>query len=203
MLTSMIYTSVLISFQFGALIMATPRKRNPQKPGRNTLYKKSMIKQTRDLVMMGYTHEKVAKFYNIHISSLYLWKTLHPDFSDALNICRDENDSNIVRSLYNVAKGYDYIEKKKETDGQGKVKTIRIKKHMPPNVGAIKVWLYNRRPKQFKPEAALSSQGSGEDLPAPPLIIQYDVNPPVKAVKITIGKDPCDHANGNGSNLDI
>ncbi len=169
--------------------MATPRKRNPQKAGRKTLYKKSMIEQTRNLVLMGYTHQKVADFYNIDISSLYLWKSLYPQFSDALNTCRDENDSNIVRSLYNVAKGYNYIEKKKETDAKGEVKTIRIKKHMPPNVGAIKVWLYNRRPKDFKPEAALSSQGSGEDLPAPALTIKYDVSPPVRAVKITIGKD--------------
>lgn len=170
--------------------MATPRKRNPQKAGRKTLYKKSMVEQTRNLVMMGYTHEKVAEFYNIHISSLYLWKNQYLEFFDALNTCRDENDSNIVRSLYDVAKGYNYTEKKKEVDGDGKTKITRIKKHMPPNVGAIKVWLYNRRPKDFKPEAALSSQGSGEDLPAPPLTIKYDVNPPVRAVKITIGKDP-------------
>lgn len=169
--------------------MATPRKRNPQKGGRPTSYKKTMIEQTRDLVLMGYTHQQVADFYKVDISSIYLWKTKFPEFSEALNTCREENDSKVVRSLYNVAIGYKYTEKKKEIDEEGKVKITRIKKHMAPNVGAIKVWLYNRRPEEFKPEAALSGRVVDDLPPAPPLIIQYDVLPPVKAVKITIGKD--------------
>jgi hypothetical protein len=167
--------------------MATPRKRNPKKGGRPTLYRKSMVEQSRNLVLMGYTHVQVAKFYNIDISSLYLWKTLYPKFSDALNSTKDEDDSKVVRSLHDIATGYSYVERKKETDDDGKEKLTRTKKHMAPNIGAIKVWLYNRRPDEFKPEAALSAQVVEDLAPAPPLTISYDVLAPVRAVKVTIG----------------
>ncbi len=167
----------------------TARKRNHKKRGRKTLFKRSMIKQTRDLILMGYTHEKISKFYEINIATLYRWKQLHPDFSDALNTNRDDHDSKVVRSLFELSTGYDYVEKKKEIDDDGKIKKTRTKKHVAPNVGAIKTWLYNRRPSEWKPEAELSRQGGGEQPPAPPLIINYSVNPPVKDVKITTGDD--------------
>lgn len=167
-------------------------KRNLKKQGRKTLFRKSMINQTRDLILMGYTHEKIADFYGLGISTIYKWKSLHKDFKEVLNINRDDYDSKVVRSLYEIATGYNYIEKKREiekdsSDGPPKIKVTKTKKHIAPNVGAIKVWLYNRRPKEFKPEPALSSREDGDQTPAPSLIINYNVNPPVKAVKVTTG----------------
>ena len=170
--------------------------RNKKKNGRKTLFKRSMIKQAENLVLMGYTHEKVADFFGVNVCSIYKWKSMHDDFAKVLNFKRDENDSKVVRSLYEIATGYDYTEKKKETEqseldgGKPKVKITKTKKHIPPNVGAIKVWLYNRRPKEFKPEPALSSSHGGGDLPPPPpLNITYTVAAPVRAVKVTIGRD--------------
>lgn len=162
-------------------------KRNPKKGGRPTLFKLSMIKQSRNLILMGYTHEKIAEFYGVGMTSIYKWKRMNQEFANALNTNKDENDSKVVRSLFDLATGYNYTEKKKEVDNVGVVKTTRTKKHVAPNVGAIKTWLYNRRPAEFKPEAALSTQGGGEQPPAPPLNITYSVNAPVKDVKITVG----------------
>jgi len=171
-------------------------KRNKKKNGRKTLFKQSMVEQARDLVLMGYTHQKVADFFGVSITSITKWKSMYADFATALNINRDDYDSKVVRSLYEIATGYDYTEKKKETEqsefdgGKPKVKITKTKKHIPPNVGAIKVWLYNRRPKEFKPEPALSSSHGGGDLPPPPpLNITYTVAAPVRAVKVTIGRD--------------
>ncbi len=169
------------------------RVRNRKKLGRPTLFKESMVKQARDLILMGYTHEKVAEFFEISIESIYLWKRMYLNFKQAMDTNRDEYDSKVVRSLYENAIGYNYIEKKKEVekteDGKTKTKVTRTKKHVPGNVGAIKVWLYNRRPGEFKPEAVLSSQGGGERPPAPPLNITYTVAAPVRACKVTIGSD--------------
>ena len=118
---------------------------------------------------------------------------MYKEFSEAMNTGRDERDSKVVRSLYETAIGYNYIERKKEIevteDGKTKTKLTRTKKHVAPNVGAIKTWLYNRRPDEWKPEAALSTQGGGERPPAPPLTITYTVAAPVRACKVTIGKD--------------
>lgn len=170
-------------------------KRNKKKNGRKTLFKQSMVEQTRDLILMGYTHDKIAEFFGVSRTSIYQWKSMYKDFENVLNINRDDYDSKVVRSLFEIATGYDYVEKKKETEqsefdgGKPKVKITKTKKHIPPNVGAIKVWLYNRRPGEFKPEPALSSQGGGEQPPAPPLNITYNVAAPVRAVKVTIGSD--------------
>lgn len=169
--------------------MATPKlRRKHKKKGRPTLYKKSMVEQTRNLIIMGYTHEEVAKFYEITESSIYLWKTMYPDFSDALDFTKDEYDSNVVRSLYQVATGYTERIRTKQIDEEGNIKIVRTKKKVAPNVGAIKVWLYNRRPDEWKPEAELVKQKYDDSAPAPSLSISYNVNPPVKDVKVTIGK---------------
>lgn len=169
------------------------RKDRYKKMGRPTSFSRKMIKQSRDLVLMGYTHEKIAEFFEVSVGSIYHWKSMYKDFSEALNTDRDSYDSKVVRSLYETAIGYNYIEKKKEVekteDGKTRTKITRIKKHVAPNVGAIKTWLYNRRPGEFKPEAALSSQGGGERPPAPPLNITYTVAAPVRACKVTIGSD--------------
>lgn len=162
-------------------------KRNPKKGGRPTLFKLSMIKQSRDLVLMGYTHEKIAEFYEVDISTIYVWKSMYKEFKEALNTNKDDYDSKVVRSLFQTAVGYDYTEKKKEVDDVGAIKTTRTKKHIPGSVAAMKLYLYNRRPAEFKPEAALSSQVGVEQPPAPPLNITYSVNAPVKDVKITVG----------------
>lgn len=167
-------------------------KRNPKKGGRPTLFKESMIEQSRNLVLMGYTHEKIAKFYNIGMTALYRWKTENLQFKKALDVNRDDYDGKVVRSLFEIATGYDYTEKKKEKetiDGVKKEKVTKTKKHMAPNVGAIKVWLYNRRPTEFKPEAELSKNDNEELAPPPPLNITYTVSPPVKDVIVTLGTE--------------
>ncbi len=169
--------------------MATPRlRRKHKKKGRPTLYKKSMVEQTRNLIIMGYTHENVAKFYNVGITSIYLWKTMYPDFAEALDFTKDEYDSKVVRSLYEVATGYTERIRTKQIDEQGNIKIVRTKKKVAPNIGAIKVWLYNRRPDEWKPEAELVKQKHDDTVPAPSLSINYIVNPPVKDVKVTIGE---------------
>lgn len=174
--------------------MATPRKRNLKKTGRPSSFRKIMIKQARDLVLMGFTHKKVADFFGTSESMIYKWKSLHPPFKEAMNTTADEYDSKVVRSLFESATGYSFIERKKEVErdpetGKEKVKITRIKKRAAPNPASIKMWLYNRRPQEFKPEPALSIQVEGEQLPPPPLAIYYSVKPPVRSVNIIEGKD--------------
>ena len=169
-------------------------KRSPKKNGRRTAFKQSMIKQTRDLVLMGYTHDKIAEFFGVSRTSIYKWKSTHKDFANVLNINRDDYDSKVVRSLYEIATGYNYTEKKKEIiqsepGEKDKVRITKTKKHIPPNVGAIKVWLYNRRPAEFKPEVELSKKVEENRPPPPPLNITYTVSAPVRACKVTIGSD--------------
>lgn len=169
--------------------MATPKlRRKHKKKGRPTLYKKSMIEQTRNLIIMGYTHAEVAKFYNVGETSIYLWKIMYPDFAKALDFTKDEYDSNVVRSLYELATGYTERTRTKQIDEQENVKIVRTRKKVAPNIGAIKVWLYNRRPDEWKPEAELVKQKYDDTAPAPALSISYVVNPPVKDVKVTIGE---------------
>lgn len=154
---------------------------------RATLYLSSMVKQSRDLVLLGYTHKKLADFYNVNLNTIYEWKKAHPDFAEALNVDRDEYDSKVTRSLYELATGFEYVENKTESDSNEFSRKTTVSKKMPPNTAAIKMWLYNRRASQWKSEMALSQKSNTNLPPAPPLVINYSLNPPVKGSCVTIG----------------
>jgi len=102
----------------------------------------------------GWSKTKIAKELQIHKSTLYLWLQDYPDFSDAWTKADDTwNNKKVKKSLLVRALGYRYTETTKEpvaavgADGQVKtalevVKTVR--KHVIPDVGAIKHWQVNR-----------------------------------------------------------
>jgi hypothetical protein len=65
------------------------------------------------------------------------WKAHHQEFFDAFRVGRESSDERVVESLYHRAVGYTYKEGKRQV-------------HMPPDVGACKMWLTNRRSEQWR-----------------------------------------------------
>ena len=156
------------------------------------MYQESMVEQARDLVLIGYTHQQLADFYNVHIKSIFKWKTKYPKFAEALNVDRSEYDSKVTRSLFELAVGYKYKEVRKEIDSNGFERKVTINKHMPPSAAAIKTWLYNRQSAKWRPEQSLSQKINGQEVPAPSLNIVYSVSAPKRAVIITEGRNEID-----------
>ena len=102
------------------------------------------------LAAMGATEEEIADAMGVSKRTIGRWKKDHPTFAEALSKGKGVSDAKVIRSLYERATGYDYVEEKKivEYDKDGSVKPVRVentKKHVPPDVGAMCFWLKNRQ----------------------------------------------------------
>lgn len=68
-----------------------------------------------------------------------------------LKIAKGEHTNSMVESaLYNMAVGYTEQEKKEIYKNEKLVETIIITKEVAPDLNAIKLWLYNRKPEKWK-----------------------------------------------------
>ena len=62
----------------------------------------------------------------------------------------DYTNSMVESALYNMAVGYKEQEKKEIYKGEKLVETIIITREVAPDLNAIKLWLYNRKPEKWK-----------------------------------------------------
>jgi hypothetical protein len=93
----------------------------------------------------GNTAEEIAEKLDIAKSTLYVYMSKHPDFSDAIKKGKEEIDFKVENALCKRALGYDYFEEVWE-NREGKMICVkRIKKHMPPDTTAQIFWLKNRK----------------------------------------------------------
>lgn len=68
-----------------------------------------------------------------------------------LKVASENHLNSMVESaLYNMAVGYTEQEKKEIIKGDKTVETIIITKEVSPDLNAIKLWLYNRKPEKWK-----------------------------------------------------
>jgi hypothetical protein len=59
------------------------------------------------LCLLGASDEKIADALEVAVSTFYLWKQEHKEFSEALARGR-EADATVAKSLYRRAKGYSH-----------------------------------------------------------------------------------------------
>lgn len=112
--------------------------------GRPTKYDSAICPTVTKYCLLGVTDEELADFLDITVSTLYLWKNEHPEFSEAIKAGKEEADANIADSLYHRAKGYQHPETHFATVG-GVVVATPTTKHYPPDTAAAFIWLKNRR----------------------------------------------------------
>lgn len=126
--------------------------------GRPTKYEgKKTCKQVYKLLLLGATDEQIADFLEVALSTLNLWKQDNDEFSEVFRTGKLGADSNVAKSLYKRATGFKYEERTFENtvvttiDQAGKlaqtpgVLVKRVKKLVPADVGAQKMWLVNRQ----------------------------------------------------------
>ena len=124
--------------------------------GRPTLYKPEYAELAYNYCLLGATDEKLANFFNVDERTINRWKVDYPDFCQALREGKEIANMEIAKSLFNRAKGYVHTETKAALH-EGAFVTIDLEKHYPPDTGAIKVWLYNRDPENWKDKIEVSS----------------------------------------------
>ncbi len=123
--------------------------KQPKKKGRPTKFKPEYLDQAFHLCELGATDKKLAAFFGVTLSTLYLWKQEYPAFSDVLKRAKDRRDAEVERSLLERATGYSH----KDTHiavHQGEVIKTPIVKHYPPDPTSMIFWLKNRQPEKWR-----------------------------------------------------
>lgn len=122
----------------------------------------------------GCTMLEAAEHAGIVKSTLYEWMTNKKDFSDAVQCARIEGRKNAVAkvesTLLKLATGYEYEDVKTEyasvlNERTGKYeptikKQLRIKHNVPPSTDAIKFFLTNRAPEEWKNRIEQNNTGN-------------------------------------------
>lgn len=117
--------------------------------GRPSAYRPEFADQAYRLMMMGFTRERLAEFFQVATSTLYDWQSKHVEFREALYRGGLYADSEVALSLFDRAVGSVTPDTHVAViDGQ--VVMTPVDKHYPPDVGAARMWLKNRQPEMWK-----------------------------------------------------
>lgn len=111
----------------------------------------------------GLTDEQIAHNCGINPDTLYTWKKRFPEVAEVLKKGKEIADYEVENALYKRATGYDYTEVSAEKGPQGE-KIKKTVKHVPPDTGAIAIWLKNRRPDKWRDKPAEVSRGESSNL---------------------------------------
>lgn len=117
--------------------------------GRPTKYKEEYAEQARKLCLLGATNEKIADFFEVHISTIYEWQSIHEEFSDALKGGKMLADAEIANSLFQRAKGYSCQDLDIKMF-EGNIIETPYMKHYPPDATSAIFWLKNRQPQLWR-----------------------------------------------------
>lgn len=122
------------------------------------------------MAAMGATNEEIADAIGVSKRTIIRWAKEHESFGKALAEGKAVSDAKVIRSLYNMATGYEYTEEKRivEYDKDGSVKPVRIEKtvkHVQPSVAAQCFWLKNRQRSKWsdRPEYITANIESEEE----------------------------------------
>ncbi len=114
----------------------------------------------RGWVREGLTNEQIAQKISVRRQTICEWAAKYPDIADALKKGREVIDLEVEETLLRRALGYDYVERREEFGRDGSVeRTVETVKHVPPDTGALAIWLKNRVRDRWR--------GKWPELPAP------------------------------------
>jgi hypothetical protein len=129
--------------------------------GRPTIYRPELATLARKLALLGATDQEMADALGIDQGTLDRWKTRHKEFRIAIQHGKIRADAEIAQSLYNRARGMSLPAVKifQGTPEGGPV-IVPHQEHLPPDVGAAKLWLRNRRPDLWRERQEVNVTGT-------------------------------------------
>ena len=139
-----------------------PRTRAPKPPkevGRPTLYNPAEHPRVaRQILAEGHTIRRLSDILGVSISAVTTWASEHAEFGAAIEMGRQDATDSVELALHKRATGYDHpAEKILVIDGQ--VERVKTTEHYPADIAANKLWLTNRRPKEWKDKTAVEHTG--------------------------------------------
>lgn len=188
---------------------ATP----PKRPGQPKKITRKVMEQILTMLAHGLTEVQIAEI--LKLNRVTVWRAKQErQFCNMVLRAKDEADLQVVKSLYLRATGYTHPEEKLFCH-EGEIIRAETQRHYPPDVGAITLWLINRKREEWRKEIQHE-----ESRPFPPMIRLFSklnqdeitvVNRGENQVDVLLGKDFVDqvkekngvrqaYTNGNGTN---
>jgi hypothetical protein len=137
---------------------ALPRK----KMGRHTKYDQEIHPlMVWMLAILGKNNKEIAAGLRISTGTLFAWQKKHAEFSSEVKGGKDVANAKVVKALYKRAIGYRLPEKKVIQMPDGTIRKEVTEKEVIPDVGAIKLFLTNRDPDNWKERILTELTGAG------------------------------------------
>jgi hypothetical protein len=140
--------------------------------GRPTLYNPKLHpKLGGSLAAQGLNDREICEKLEIVERTFYRWLKEYDDFSHEIKRGRDDQISIVKNSLFQRAKGFDILVEKPMVVSLGnnmgsEIQMATYTEKVLPDVSAIKTFLYNRDPENWKERRAVEMSGSIE-IPVP------------------------------------
>ncbi|HEX6901708.1 MAG TPA: hypothetical protein VF789_18420 [Thermoanaerobaculia bacterium] len=90
------------------------------------------------------TENELAEFLGIHVDTLRKYAKRFPSVREAIRTGGLHLDTQVARSLFERATGYDVVEKRVVVINGADVETVELHRHIPGNVQAQIHWLKKR-----------------------------------------------------------
>lgn len=115
------------------------------------VYDKAYVKRAEELCQRGAGESDLAAALGVSVWAIKLWRTIHEDFAKAIKLGHERADDRVTMALYERCVGYTYDAIKPMVVNQGGnqgsvIEEYHFKEHCPPDTGACRYWLNNRRP---------------------------------------------------------
>lgn len=145
-----------------------PKKRTPLRPAhRPTLYDPEYHPAwAYKFALMGCIGTEIAKQFGIAESTHELWKTKHPEYSEAIRDGGDKADAEVAERLKNRAMGYvakvQQAFKVKVGKDMERVEIVTLEQETPPDTKAATIWLSNRQRHKWKERHTVDVEASDD-----------------------------------------
>ncbi len=126
--------------------------------GHPPTYRLEFAKIAKAMCKLGATDYELAEEFGVKTSTIWRWRSKHKEFRSALLEGKEAFDDRAERSLAQKAIGYTY-NSEKVFQFEGRVVRASTVEHVPPDVGALKMWLGNRRPDKWKEKQEVNLTG--------------------------------------------
>lgn len=126
--------------------------------GRPSSYRPEFCGQAYKLCLLGATDVEMADFFGINQDTLYEWKKVHSEFSEAITRGKITADAEVAEKLRDRALGYSHPDVY-ASSYEGRVTLTPIVKHYPPDTQAASLWLRNRQPAKWRDKQDVEHTG--------------------------------------------
>ena len=149
-------------------------RRDPKakrRPGKRSKYNASLSpKLAFFLARKGATLAEMGQELGVSIRTVENWMDQHPEFKEAIQRGKSSDVEAVESALLKLALGFTFTEEKIVGNQPENREIIKIQKYLPPNVNAIRFYLTNRKPEDWKEKQEIVATIANIEIepPAPP-----------------------------------